>query len=171
MPIPASIARMAPQLPNILAATCSFRSSPSTLATCPCSIWPSSCSTKRCRLSSTAFVGCPYRFRCPLRLNDVSASTLRLSVSLRLCRPVSAQTVSHRVNMSTKFPKGRSGSNYDRAAVNLMLAFYCITGSKPEDQRARNAIETAIVILNKAELAAAPTNIFRFHREGTRPDN
>lgn len=70
--------------------------------------------------------------------------------------------------MSTKQRQGRSKSNYDEATVHLLSAFFCITGSKPEDRRLRTAIEAVLVNINKAELAVARSNIVQFCRSEVR---
>lgn len=76
--------------------------------------------------------------------------------------------------MPSKDNQGRPGRpklGYSQATTYLLMAFYCITGNKPEDQRVRNSIEAALTSLNRAELAAAPRNIAQFTRKETRTDN
>jgi len=73
--------------------------------------------------------------------------------------------------MPSKHDPGRSNSDYDAATLHLLIAFFCVTGQTAQDERLRKAIETVLVNVTKAEIAAAPPNIVKFCRRGMRTDN
>lgn len=57
-------------------------------------------------------------------------------------------------------------SNYRQCRAFLTSAYLCVTGTKPDDERLRKAIELVLDGVGRIENASAPSNVVPFPKRG-----
>ncbi len=58
-------------------------------------------------------------------------------------------------------------SNYKQCRSFLKSAFLCVTGTQPDDERLRTAIELVLDAVERLETAAPPSNVVKFRHRAT----